>query len=290
MIRIVSGHMSGSVTVEGEVIGESLRLAIHVPVPASTETTGRCVPVTLEFDRVPVVQVTSLAGRPISSRLDFRDVDQRIFTATAQACAWAQPSALVVVEGELDEPLVVTTGSVTSVRLPAIEGPVQSEAPSSFSVAWVVESPANDLKAEVVSPGYRGPGLRWPAADDDVVFALKHWYSDERFGTFTSVSAEKAANRSLFWAGLLAGAAVSVLAWAGELVLEGRRERGVEERRRQEREELIERVADVVTLRVVSALEGRAAAEEARPQRPSRRRSWWRLVQRLRGRSSPTRS
>ena len=135
------------------------------------------------------------------------------------------------------EPLVAKSGSTTVVRMPELTATwfgTDREYDVAYEVTFARTDPAaqNGLKPEAVSPDYRGPGLRWTRRQ---VANTPGIPEAAPYGTFTDVAAEKAANRSLFWAGLLGGAALSVLAWAGDLVLVGAAERWRESERRARR-------------------------------------------------------
>ncbi|MEU1729201.1 hypothetical protein [Nonomuraea sp. NPDC005692] len=127
----------------------------------------------------------------------------------------------------------------------------------------------DQLKPEAVSPDYGGPGLRWTR---EHLRANTQYPDPGPYGTFTDVPAEKAASRSLFWAGLLGGAALSVLAWAGDVALARRTERRREQERRAEEEAHRREIADLAAQRVLAAL---AERENERPGGLLRRVARW---------------
>ncbi|MER7367437.1 hypothetical protein [Nonomuraea wenchangensis] len=154
------------------------------------------------------------------------------------------------------DPMVARSGSSTVVRMPRVS-------PTWFGTDWdykVVyegsfdrtgQDAEDQLKPEAVSPDYGGPGLRWVR---EQLRAPTQNPEPGPYGTFTDVPAEKAASRSLFWAGLLGGAALSVLAWAGDLGLARRAERRREQERRAEEEAHRREIADLAAQRVLAAL------------------------------------
>jgi hypothetical protein len=172
------------------------------------------------------------------------------------------------------KPLVAKSGSTTVVRMPEVTATwfgTDREYDVAYEVTFARTDRAaqNGLKPEAVSPDYRGPGLRWARRQ---VANTPGIPEAAPYGTFTDVAAEKAANRSLFWAGLLGGAALSVLAWAGDLALAGAAERRRESERRAEAEAERREIAELAAARVLAALEERLPAAPDRDAVATRRR------------------
>lgn len=256
--------------------GVHLTVLIYSRIAAKSRF-GSCVPIGVRFSEMPI---SHLVDR-------LKDIRQAADTNTA---AWARgldvseqmcfPNGvgLVVLDVVLEEPLILTRGSVTDVRLPGIELVGGRDASTALAATWEVdmEGMPDDLKPEVVSDAYKGPGLIWAATGtppnpwrSKVWDAQPHDYPETRynkldaqFGTFISISTEKAAARSIFWAGLWAGAAVSILAWAGEVAWK------VRARRRNRQQTDREQLAAEVAAQVLKALEERVRSE--RTATPSR--------------------
>ncbi|UBU08994.1 hypothetical protein [Nonomuraea gerenzanensis] len=172
------------------------------------------------------------------------------------------------------DPMVARSGSTTLVSMPEVSATwygLDHEYDVDYEVAFAHRGQAdeNGLKPEAVSPEYRGPGLRWTRKQA----ANNPGFPDPGpYGTFTDVAAEKAANRSLFWAGLLGGAALTVLAWAGDLVLARTAERRRERERRAEAEAERREIAELAAARVLAVLDERLPAATSEDAAATRRR------------------
>ncbi|MGI5292857.1 hypothetical protein ACQEVF_57435 [Nonomuraea polychroma] len=264
VMNVERGAESASVTVEA-LQGKRLSVTVSLTMPAAVRA-GECMPLWLVFDGMPVARVYSgqmlLTERPVGAA-------QWTAAVELQVCAF-RIDTYSRVEAELDVPVAETAGSVTAVQMPAVvcSGLLRSGVPEALRVEWQVDAAASDLKTDRASDGYRPPGLRWELE------AGQTGVADEQYGTFTSVSADKAANQSLFLAGLVSGAAVAVLVWVGELVIERVR---ADRQAMAARERLPDdEFASVVAERVVRLLDERArrAAPAAEPQAVSRWRGW----------------
>ncbi|MEU8382157.1 hypothetical protein [Streptosporangium sp. NPDC048865] len=184
---------------------------------------------------------------------------------TGQICLQPPPAGLSTTRGlgsallEVPEPMVARSGSSTVVRMPGLS-PTWFGTDREYEVVYegafarTDQAAEDQLKPEAFSPDYRGPGLRWVRQGQ---LANTPGFEPGPYGTFTDVPAEKAASRSLFWAGLLGGTALSVLVWAGELMLSGRSERRRERERRAEDEAHRREIADLAAERVLAALDRR---------------------------------
>ncbi|MEV4161794.1 hypothetical protein [Nonomuraea dietziae] len=201
----------------------------------------------------------------------------------SEICLPPPPAGLSTTRGlgsvlmDVTEPLVVRSGSSTVVRMPRLS-PTWFGTDREYEVVYegafdrTDQAAEDQLKPEAFSPDYRGPGLRWVRQQQ---LANTPGPEPGPYGTFTDVPAEKAASRSLFWAGLLGGAALSVLAWAGDLVLAGRSERRRERERRAEAEAHRREIADLVAERVLAALDERQVAAPDRGDTWLRRLARW---------------
>lgn len=174
---------------------------------------------------------------------------------------WTTSRGLLSVLLEVPDPLVVRSGPSTVVRMPGLS-PTWFGTDREYDVVYegafdrTDQTAENQLKPEAFSPDYRGPGLRW----ERQLTANTPGVLPGPYGTFTDVPAERAASRSLFWAGLLGGAALSVLAWAGDLLLVGAAERRRERERRAETEARLQEIADLTAARVLAVLDERLPA------------------------------
>ncbi|MBB5803126.1 hypothetical protein F4560_002894 [Saccharothrix ecbatanensis] len=179
---------------------------------------------------------------------------------------------------EVTEPLVVRSGSSTVVRMPRLS-PTWFGTDREYEVVYEGAFDRNDqasedqLKQEAFSPDYRGPGLRWVREQQ---VANTPGPEPGPYGTFTDVPTEKAASRLLFWAGLLGGGALSLLAWAGDLTLAGRAERRREREHQAEDEAHRREIADLAAQRVLAGLDERLQAA-------AQRDSWLRRLARWAG-------
>lgn len=221
-------------------------------IPAS-----RCVPMHVSYaaDRPPPPQKTTIClDAPTPGATKIRGLGSAVITLT--------------------DPLVARSGSSTVVRMPRLS-PTWYGTDWDYDVVYEGAFKGTDqaaeaqLKPEAFSPDYRGPGLRWVR---EGLRANTPGSEPGPYGTFTDVPAEKAAGRSLFWAGLLGGAALSVLAWAGDLTLVRRAERRRERERWAAEETHRREIAELAAERVLTTLE--------------RRRHPW--LRRLTGRRPPT--
>jgi hypothetical protein len=191
---------------------------------------------------------------------------------------------LMTASFKVADPMVARSGSTTLVSMPELSATwygLDHEYDIAYEVAFAHRGQAdeNGLKPEAVSPEYRGPGLRWMRKQ----FANSSGFPGPGpYGTFTDVAAEKAANRSLFWAGLLGGAALSVLAWAGDLVLARAAERRRERERPAEAEAERREIAELAAARVLAVLDERLRTANsgdavATRRRPAGRVASWRI-------------
>ncbi|KAB8197859.1 hypothetical protein FH608_004920 [Nonomuraea phyllanthi] len=145
----------------------------------------------------------------------------------------------VHIRGRALKPLVASRGYTTVLAAPAV---IYADASQETSVSWDLGEIPLDSTVESSS--------RYGRTDDERRLAWRHpdveparpqpgakleWrpavpesgggYGPAPHARLVSLPEKQAAERALFWAGLLAGAAVSMLTWAGELLLENRRSR-----------------------------------------------------------------
>ncbi|MFD8562348.1 hypothetical protein ACWDOR_16305 [Streptosporangium canum] len=266
------------------VVGDTSAVSLLVRGPArdvevkltATDDLGLAVEVLATVDQ-------NKPGECVSADVHFY-TDGPLLSRTTRLCP-SPPGTRGVLSAVFKpiEPLVAKSGSTTVVRMPELTATwfgTDREYDVAYEVTFARTDPAaqNGLKPEAVSPDYRGPGLRWMRRQ---VANTPGIPEAAPYGTFTDVAAEKAANRSLFWAGLLGGAALSVLAWAGDLVLVGAAERRRESERRAEAEAERREIAELAAARVLAALEERLPAAPGRDvvatrRRPAGRVAGWR--------------
>jgi hypothetical protein len=154
----------------------------------------------------------------------------------------------VHIRGRAQEPLVVTRGYTTVLAAPGVMYGYQGDTPRvATDMSWELGRIPLDSVVESGTEYGRDTSdpllLAWkhlspeavpkPAARLEWRAASKHPARDPDPGGYIagpharliSIPDKQAAERALFWAGLLAGAAVSTFTWAGELLLENRRSR-----------------------------------------------------------------
>ncbi|NJP98455.1 hypothetical protein HCN51_55085 [Nonomuraea sp. FMUSA5-5] len=211
---------------------------------------------------------------------DVRSNGRSLWTETDQPYEFelpCEPGHGFSLKVTLSETMLKTSGAITVVSLPQVlVASLEAPASSASTILWTVQSAyPGDLKPETVSKTYEPPGLQWRT-----LISEYDWRYDAPYGIFTSLSAEKAADRSTFWSGLMAGAAVSLLAWAGQLVVDRRQVRRQAQQRQREvsPEVLAGMVGDVVAGRVLASLEERDQMRKA-----AENRGLWRSFLRLLG-------
>ncbi|WP_344878364.1 hypothetical protein [Nonomuraea antimicrobica] len=186
------------------------------------------------------------------------------------------------------EPILETSGPVTSVNFP--EMMLRDVGGTDMTVKWAIDPNRGGLKPEAVSEGYRGPGFRWEVrgtggGSSDVTarpgVRILHPFSSAG-GIFISVEVERAANRSLFYAGLLTGMAASFLVWALEMGL------GLRRSSRSSDNPAADVTDEQIAGQIAQLLGQRMAAEQAQALQVERERrsGRWRVraLQRIRAR------
>ncbi|MET7335323.1 hypothetical protein [Nonomuraea sp. NPDC005650] len=219
---------------------------------------ARCGPDTYEF------VMTGLAAKGAPPCYDYRvtldgdawlsemELNDRPRRATSvidgKLCSSRADSRLgpVRISGRAREPLVISRGYTTVLAAPSVMYVGATNADETH-ISWrlgrmpldsVVESGTeygrDKSDPRLLAWFHPSPetvpepttGFAWVADPDEPVRdSDRGGYLAGPHARLISIPGKQAAEQALFWAGLLAGAAVSTLTWAGELVLENRRSR-----------------------------------------------------------------
>ncbi|AQZ63290.1 hypothetical protein BKM31_19105 [[Actinomadura] parvosata subsp. kistnae] len=204
------------------------RLEITADVPEGSRNYRPCTPTTLRLVDLPMREMYAFNWKAETTVNEYEvDVFTTLTTLTRETCG---PTRSIEITGFLRNPIFARSGAALSAQLPGFTVVGQRDNVAAISAVWSISlehDEATQIKPELVSTGYKGPGLLWRTSAKAVNVAPISAYDNlgestvsYQYGTFTSMPAQKAAERSLYWAGLLTGAALSFLTWAGEAAWE----------------------------------------------------------------------
>ncbi|MCF6468513.1 hypothetical protein FAF44_08945 [Nonomuraea sp. MG754425] len=246
------------------------RMEFQAEVPAQPGSTSPCTPTTIYLHDLRTQTITLSGGTAKVTETESPSVEKPGATSftTLLAGETCGTDRWFWITGTLRTPLFARNGPALSVHLPGFSVVGQRDAVAAISASWNVhltDEDVTNIKPEVTSADYKGPGLYWRAAAKPINLTPESAYDStgtsavsSQFGTFTSMPAQKAAERSLYWAGLLTGAALSLLTWAGEAAWE------VRTKHRTERTAGATEIAELVSARVERLLDIRAIEQAAK--------------------------
>ncbi|MEU1384974.1 MULTISPECIES: hypothetical protein [unclassified Nonomuraea] len=263
------------------------RMEFQAAVPAQPGSSSLCTPTTIYLKDLRTESLDFSGGTVKATETEEPSIETPGATSftTLLAGETCGTDRWFWITGKLRTPLFARNGPALSAHLPGFSVEGQRDAVAAISASWNVQltdEDATDIKPEVISADYKGPGLHWRATAKPINLSPISAYDStgtsavsSQYGNFTSMPAQKAAERSLYWAGLLTGAALSLLTWAGEAAWE------VRTKHRTEQAVSATEIAELVSVHVERLLDMRAieqAAKERQQEITRRQIGIWKRI------------